>query len=172
MNKRAKFTLAVLLALFIAGCIASGTITFKFPLDDFVSSSSGLEVQEIDLTTNSDYNDHKDEIRSVDQIEVVGWFHNLLQTENQAEIFISDDGTFDDPDTVRTYATRVFVSPSIPGNDSVFISWAEARDHLENVPALRDAVDEGYFWIYGIAENSPYLVRYDLTLIITITVGG
>ena len=170
MRKSTKYTLAVMLSLLVVGCLGTGTITFKYDFDEFYTSSGSMHVEEVDLTTNEDYNDNKDRIKSVDQVSVVGWFINEEQVANSAEIFISNL-EYDEPDTVRKYATRVFTSPVIPGNDSVFISWSDALAHIERLDYLKERVDKGYFWLYGLADNSPFTFRCRITLLITITVG-
>jgi hypothetical protein len=170
MRKSTRYTLAVMLSLLVVACLGTGTITFIFDIDEFTSSSSGMEKREIDLTTNSDYNDNKDRIKSVDQVSVVGWFINEESAANSAEIFVSDV-EYSDPDSVRDYATRVFTSPVIPGDDSVFVNWSDALAQIENLPYLKERVDDGYFWLYGLAESSPFRIRCRITLLITITVG-
>jgi len=171
MIRNLKTISALILSLLIAGCIGSGTIIFVFDLDEFVSSSAGMEVVEVDLTTNSDYNDNKDKIKSIDQVTVVGWFVNLEPADNQAELYVADVGTYSTPADVRANATRVFVSPVMAGSDSVFISWSDGLSHIENLTVLKDKADAGYFWIYGLAADSPFTVRYRLSLVITMTAG-
>lgn len=171
MKKHINMILAVLLSLLIVGCIGTGTITIKHELAEFVSSNSGMEIVEVDLTTNNDYNDHKDKIKSIDQVTVIGWLVNELPAANQAQIWIADVGTYSTPDLVRENATRVFVSPVISGNDSLFVNWADGLDLIENLPTLKKAAENGHFWIYGIAEDTPFRVRFHVTLIITLTAG-
>lgn len=167
--KIAIFTFIV--PLLIAGCIGSGTLIIVFEIAEFVSSSSGLEVMEVDLASNDDYDDNKDKIKSIDQVTVVGWLVNELPDPNQAQIYIADVGIYSTPAEVVANATRVFTSPVIPGNDSVFIDWADGLSHIENLPALKDAADSGYFWLYGVAADSPFMVRFRITLVITMTAG-
>lgn len=171
MMKRIKMISAVLLSFLIAGCVGTGTITFKHEIDAFASSSSAMQKVEVDLTTNKDYNDNKDKIKSIDQVTVVGWLVNEHTADNQAQIWISDAGTYTTPDEVRANATRIFASPVIPGSDSLFIDWANGLDMIENLPALKEAADRGDFWVYGLAENAPFMVRFRITLIITMTAG-
>ncbi len=117
MKKRAFTISAVMLSLFIAGCIGSGTVRLEYEIDEFVSSSEDMIVEEINLADNEDYDDNKDKIKSVDQVTVVGWMVNLEPVENFAEIWIADVGTYLSPAEVRANATRVFISPVISGND-------------------------------------------------------
>ena len=171
MKKLKIGILALIVPLFIAGCVGSGTLIIVFELAEFVSSSSGIEVMEIDLTSNDDYNDNKDKIKSIEQVTVVGWLSNELQTENQAQIYIADVGTYSTPAEVEANATRVFTSPVIPGGDTVFIDWTNGLSHIENLPALKDAADAGHFWLYGVAADNPFMVRFRITLVITLTAG-
>lgn len=172
MRKSAIFILLAMLPLLVAGCLlATGTITFTHDIDEFTTSNGSMDKREIDLTTDSDFNDNKDKIQSVDQVSVVGWFYNGEQVDNFAELYISENGTYTEPDSVREYATRVYTSPVIPGNDSVFVDWADAIPLIENLSYLKDEVYDGHFWIYGLAQNSPFWFRCKLTLIITLTVG-
>jgi hypothetical protein len=170
MRKNITYTLAAMLSLLIVACLGTGTVTFKYDFNEFYTSSDIMHKEHVDLTTNSDYNDNKDRIKSIDQVSVVGWFINEEPVADSAEIFVSEV-EYEDPETVRENATRVFSSPTIPGNDSIFVDWADALAHIENLPYLKDRVDNGQFWLYGLAANAPFTVRCRITLIITFTVG-
>ena len=171
MKKLAILFTAILFPVFIAGCIGTGTIKLEYEIAEFVSASDGMVVEEIDLTTNKDYRENKDKIKSVDQVTVVGWFHNLQQADNYAEVWVAYTDTLSTPAMVRANATRVFKSPVIPGNDSLFINWSDGLSHIENIPTLKDAADRGNFWLYGLAENSPFTVRFRIGLVIILTAG-
>ena len=171
MKKYFAFAMAFLVAIYITGCVASGTVIIVFDIDEFVSSSTGMEVVEVDLTTNSDYNDNKDKIKSIDQVTVAGTLTNLESVDNQAEIWLAYTGEYDTPAEVRDNATRIFVSPVIPGDDDLLINWADGLSHIENLDALKDAAEAGHFWLYGLAADSPFTVRFRITLVITMTAG-
>ncbi len=171
MKKYLTFAAALLVPIYIAGCIASGTIIITYDIDEFISSSSGIWNEEIDLTTNSDYNDNKDKIKSIDQVTVTGTLTNLEDSTAQAEIWLADTGNYATQAQVRANATRIFTSPPIPGNSAIFISWSDGLSHIENLGALKDAADGSHFWLYGLAENSPFTVRFKITLVITMTAG-
>jgi hypothetical protein len=159
MKKYAKFGAPLLAIAVLAGCVGTGTITFKYEIDEFYSSGDYIEIREIDLTDNN-------------QVTVLGWIFNEEPVANQAEIWLSESELYPDADSVREYATRVFSVPAVPGNDSVFIDWENGLDHLENIPVLKDAADAGYFWLYGLAQNSPFAFRFRIGLVITMTVGA
>lgn len=170
MRMYSKLALAVLVPVLFGGCLlVSGTFTFTHEIDEFVSSNGAFQAREIDLTQDKDYNDNKDKIQSVDQVSVVGWFFNMSPQDNSAEIYIADVGTYQNADEVRANATRVFTTPEISGNDSLFVKWSDALGMIENLPVLKDKAEAGYFWLYGIAASSPFTMRFEATLVITIT---
>ena len=171
MKKYLSFVMALLVPIFIAGCVASGTIIIVFDIVEFVSSSTGMHVEEINLTENSDYQDNKGKIKSIDQVTVAGTLTNLEPADNQAEIWLAYTGSYATPAEVRSNATRIFVSPVIPGGQELLINWADGLNHIENLDALKDAADEGLFWLYGLAADSPFTVQFNITLIITMTAG-
>ncbi len=171
MKKYMIYGMALLVLIFIAGCVASGTLILVYDIDSFISSSTSIQVTEVDLTDNSDYNDHKDKIKSIDQVAVVGTLENLEFADNQAEVWLSDVGTYSSPAEVRANATIVFSSPVILAGDTLFIDWSDALSYIQNLQTLKDAADNGHFYLYGLAENSPFSVRFQISLVITMTAG-
>jgi len=157
---------------FFASCIVSGTITFIYDIDEFYSHSGSIQTIEVNLADNSDYNDNKDKIKSINHVAVVGTIENLMGVSNSAEVYISDIGTYTNPDTIRLYGKKIFTSPSVPGNDSVFINWSDGLQYIENLPDLKAAVESGYFWIYSLAENPDFNMRFKISFAITMTVGA
>ena len=163
--------MALLVPIFIAGCVASGTIIITYDIAEFISSSSGMHIEEIDLTENEDYEDSKDKIKSIDQVTVTGTLTNLEDSTTQAEIWLADTGDYATQALVRDNATMIFISPIIPGDSAIFISWSDGLNHIENLGALKDAAEGGHFWLYGLADNTPFTVRFKITLVITMTAG-
>lgn len=178
MNK-IKLALAALLTVsLIIGCgIATGSFTFGYELDGPISSTNAnLEWESIDLTTIDDYNDHKDKIKSVDNIALVGVVHNLGNTAVSGEVWLAYDSTYGDygnnsPDTVRAHGTRIFVSPVIPTSDSLVIDWEEGLSYIENFAEVQAAVELGQFVLYGLGDSQFFDVYIDVDIIITITAG-
>ena len=166
MKKYYLIGLAILSAAFIGGCILSGTVTFTYELDRSIISDNVTDTLDVDLTTESDYNDNKDKIKSIDAITVVGWVKNNDDDTNSVQIFMYDET---DPDP----AVRIFSSPRIAGHDSLLIDWADGLSHIENFDALKAQLqDDGIFHLYGTAESSPFNMDFAATLVITFTVGN
>lgn len=175
MNKT-KLALVTLLAisLIVACGIATGSFTIGYELDGPIESTDAdLDREVIDLTTISDYNDHKDEIKSVDNIAVVGTAYNYGNTPVSGEVWLVDfpDSNYTDPDTVRYYGTRIFVSPVIQPGEELVIDWANGLDYIENFSDVQAAVELGQFVLYGLGDSQFFYVYFDVSIIITFTAG-
>ncbi|OGC91506.1 MAG: hypothetical protein A2W25_00585 [candidate division Zixibacteria bacterium RBG_16_53_22] len=170
MIKNLLLTVALLIPVVIAGCLASGTLVVVFDIAEFISLPVSIVYQPIDLTLNSDYEDHKDKIKSIDTITLTGFIVNRGSSDAVSEIWISDE-LYTDTASVRQNASLVFISPSIPVNDTLFLHWADGKANMRNQDILADQIkDGGQFNVYGIADGS-FNLQYDLSVIITLTAG-
>jgi len=170
MKKNLLLALALLIPVVIAGCIGSGTIVFVFDFEGLDSSDQTFDSEHIILSENSDYEDNKDKLKSVDAITLVGYIINHGTADVMGEAWISDNllGSIDE---VRNNGTLIFESPVIPAGDSIFIDWSDGMEHIRNFAALEEQLKgDGDFYLYGIASGSFHL-EYQLNLIVTITAG-
>ena len=174
MNKINFAFAALLIAALITACgIATGSFTFGYELDGPIDSSSAtLDREVIDLNSIEDYNDHKDQIKSVDNVALVGWVaNNGPQVSGEVWLVNFPDSMYTDPDTVRYYGTRIFVSPVIPSGDTLMIDWSDGLSYIENFAAVQDAVEGGQFVLYGLGDDPNFDVYMNVNVIITITAG-
>jgi len=170
MKRNLLIALALLIPVVIAGCILSGTMVFHFNLTGGWISNGSLQTRHVDLSENSDFNDNKDKLKSIDAIVIVGDVINLGSEDLTAQVYISDN-QYTTPAQVEANATRIFVSPSVPANDTLHLDWTDGLSHMENLSAIEDQVKgDGQFYVYAISSSATGIV-YDLHLIATITVG-
>jgi hypothetical protein len=170
MKRNLLLALALLVPIVIAGCIASGTIVLVFDVNDISSSDDTVGSQFIDLNENDDYSDNKDKLKSVDAITLTGYVINYTDHDLIGEAWISDS-QYSDTTSIRQNATRIFTSPTISANDSLFLDWADGMSHIENFDYLVNELEtDGTFYLYGISSGS-FDLKYDLNLVITITAG-
>jgi hypothetical protein len=126
----------------------------------------------VDLYTNEDYADNFDKIKSVDVVSFVAKIYNLGTSANKAELYVSADTIPVNIDSIQARATRVFVSPSIAAGDSALITWNESHKYIQNEDVLKDFVlNRGRFWVYGIADSTPFSQRIIAQMVVTITAG-
>lgn len=174
MKKLLLFALISLTGLGLLSCgITTVNLTLTYHIDDIASTDDAVEVYTLDLNSDSDYEEHKDNIKSVDQIGVVAWLYNNLPSEATAEIWVATDDSYTTAEEVRDHGTRVFVLPEpIPASDSVLISWENGLTYMENTDYLTDLIiNEGTFAVYGIAAETPFDVKVVSEIVISLTVG-
>lgn len=179
MNK-IKYALAALLAVsLVVGCgIATGSFTFVYEIDDLIESThANLDFEYVDLTTIEDYEDHQENLHSLDNVAIVGTILNNGPGMASGEAWLAYDTSYaqygtDGPDSVRANGTRIYVSPGIPVGIELVVDWEDGLSYIENFSEIQTAVlDSGYFVIYGLGDNPVFSVDMDVDIIFTITAG-
>jgi len=180
MNK-IKYALAALLAVsLVIGCgIATGSFTFVYEIDDTITSThASLEYEYVDLTTIDDYNDHRDNLHSLDNVAVVGSFENIGLSVIYGEVWLAYDTAYatygaNGPDSVRAHGTRIFTTPApIPIGVPLAVNWEDGLAWIENFPEIQTAVlDSSYFVLYGLGSTDDFQMEMDIDIIFTITAG-
>ena len=176
MRTITHISLVVLITVFVGGCLTTGQIKVHENFGDGVTHNADTYSYDLDMNTNSDYVDNKDKVKSVDAVAIVGVVKNNLQTEIQAEIYISDDPNLETAVEIMDpkNATRVFVSPTIPGNGKLTINYTNGLAHMENTQAIIDQLfgdtADGMFTIYAIGSAANFDFEYKAEVVVTLTV--
>jgi len=156
---------AVVLAFAAAGCIlVSGQFLLKFDLDDWTGSTeSTVTKADIDLTTESDYQDHKDDLKAIADVAVLGKITNNGSDPIGAEVWMTPSSTpaYTTADDVRTHATRLWGKLTVqPGPaNAVTVGWDESSKLFTTAGKamlLDEAKGDGQFTLYLIAEQTTY----------------
>lgn len=171
--------LAAALALVAGGCLVTGQITIFQKVDEVATTNLLVTPILVDLNEEEDYVEHKDDIKSVDEISVVAIIRNNLATPADVEIYLSDEAGLTlveilDPER----ATLVFVAPTVPGNTGVAgsgvlkIGWADGFRYVVNKKAVIEQIlGDGKFMLYAVAEDE-FDLRIKAEIAVTLTVGG
>jgi len=168
---------AAITALVISGCLLTLQKTFVEDVNIGDTANNNVASHWVDLYTNDDYAENIDKVKSVDVVSFVAKIINNGATANKAELYISADtididGNFA-ADSIETYATKVFVSPTIAAGDSVLITWNESHKYVQNEDVLKDFVlNKGRFMVYGIADDIPFTHHIDGQIVVTVTAGN
>lgn len=161
---------AVLLAVATAGCIlVSGQFLLDFSLDDFAGSTeSTVTKADIDLTTESDYQDHKDDLKSIADIAILGKITNNGATPIGAEVWITPGPTpaYTTADDVRANATKLWGSLTVqPGPaNAVTVDWNESAKLFSTAGKtmlLDEAKGDGQFTLYAIGNDTTYNITVE-----------
>jgi hypothetical protein len=172
-----RWTLALILTVLVtAGCsLISGTVRVEYDFQSGLQHSTGQNVGAVnaDLTTNKNYNDNKDKIKSVDEVGFVFHAQNNLSNAATGEIWLSP--TQISPATaanIRAQARRVVHGLAMNPNGSMDVSYETSLSLEDNPDYLHEVVKGGKFFLYGLADGtSTFDITVDkLTAVVLLTV--
>ncbi len=150
--------LAMSVLLTVGGCLVSGTfiVTEMIYGIDF-TTNTGFYFYDLDITDNSDWEDHKDDI---DNIKLAGfemWITNNSVDANTFNAYIdpSDDPVLTTVGAVQSDATQIIKDlPVAAGNGTqTYISYDQSLTYLINFETLKTLAKEGKFHYYGMDES-------------------
>jgi len=177
-KKRYLWLLPLVLIAFVSGCwLFSGTWVIIYMVDnEDVVAAQGFYKFTVDITEESVWKDHKDDLDNIEDIAITFKLINNLSSAATARVYVSDDGTLSDTSAVKSSATIILDGISVPGNDSLQVEMAGYYDLLQNFEVLRDLVKTGIFTAYGIVPDmgiAPDIdVEFrDVVVIVTFSAG-
>ena len=146
-------------ALAAAGCmLTSGQFAATYQLPDpmRVQSELTLAGTDVDLNTISDYNDHKKELKRVEDMSLVGNFTNNTSTAAQIEVWIVPSGSLAlTPQELRANGSRLWGPLAVAANSTEKVDWDRSAALFVGRQALIDEVKgDGHFALYVIANGS------------------
>jgi hypothetical protein len=171
MTKYAILLIVIIALAISAGCVlSSGTMILTYEAEGYGAIGGGIQSVYVDLSSEKDFEKHKDKIESIDAVSIVGDIANTAGTTAGAEIWITDN-EYNNPDTVMAHGTRIFVTPNIALGDTLNINYANGLSYIQNLDVLKSKVENGTnFYVYGI-PNGTAVLWYHLGIIITMTAG-
>ena len=167
--KSAGMLITLVIAVLLPGCLVlSATESFSQRIGDFTVSSGSFDSENVDLSENSTYDDHKEDIELVDRL---GFSMNLVSLSGvpaTVSVYISDDPALATPAEVASKATLIFEDLEVP-TAGRSIDYEESLDLLLSFPALQGAVEAGTFTVYAIAGGDYNVAINDVIVTITMT---
>ena len=176
-NFRLWIPATLLAALMAAGCVfTSGQfiVTFDFPDPFTVVSPATLSGVAVDLNTESTYSDHKDDLKDVADLAIVGKVTNLTATATSVEVWMvaTPGGLLTTDAAVRGAGQKIWGALSVPGNGTVQIDWNKSAGLFTGRQALIDQVKgDGRFDLYAIGSGA-YSFRIDKGALIAVITAG
>src|SRR5712692_11946283 len=104
-------TAALLLGIAAAGCVlVSGQFLIDFKLTNFaVSTSTTVTKEDVDLTTEGDYNNHKSDLKGLADVAVLGKITNTGTSDIGVEVYMTPTTTnYLTPTEVTTNGTKLW----------------------------------------------------------------
>jgi hypothetical protein len=180
-NFRLWFPVTALAALMAAGCmLVSGQfiVTFDFADHGFdpllVDSPTALGGVQVNLNDVDTYADHKDELKDVADLALVGKVSNLTGTDTAIEVWmVASPGVMLTTDAaVRAAGQRIWGSLQVPANSSVQIDWNRSAALFGGRQALiAEIKGDGRFDLYALGTGS-YDFRIDQGALIAVISAG
>lgn len=180
-NFRLWLPVVALAGLVAAGCmLVSGqfvvTARFsQFGLDPLlVDSPTALAGVPVDLNEVDAYADHKDELKDVVDLALVGKVSNLTGTPTAVEVWMvaAPGAPLTTETAVKSAGVKVWGSLAVPANGSVQIDWNKSAALFVGRQALITEIKgDGRFDLYALGTGT-YELRIDNGALIAVVSAG
>lgn len=165
-----SLALVALAALAAAGCIlTSGQFVATYDLPDATFNTSGtFQGELVDLNTIGIYNDHKQDLKRVEDLALVGDIRNNGNASVQAEVWIVPAATTA-PTGIVAGAVKLWGPVTVPANSTVTVDWNESSKLFVGRQTLIDEIKgDGVFGLYLAAPSVTYDISTTNAAIITV----
>lgn len=155
---------ALAIALAAPGCVlVSGQFLIDFDLDDFTTTTESTVTQaDVDLTTEEDYNDHKEELKGLSDVAVLGTLENTGDAPINVEVWMTAT-TPSTPYTtaveVRSNATKLWGPFQVAAHTPKTVDWDTSAGLFSTTGKallINEIKGDGKFTVYAIAAEDTY----------------
>jgi hypothetical protein len=170
---RHPIALIGIVALIAAGCIVSGQFTIVVNIEDEIAYvNQVLNSAEIDLTNDDTWKDHKDDIQNIIDVKFELTLVNGTGGPITGEIYVSETEYTTAAD-VQDNALLVVSGIIVDANDERKITFSESAQYINNLTELLDLVEQGHFFVYGLAADPPFVITVEsgARLLVTFSAG-
>ena|SRR2546426_8251327 len=153
---------ALLLGLAAGGCVlVSGQFLIDFELKNFaVSTSAAVTKEDVDLTTEGDYNDHKNDLKGLADVAVLGKITNTGSSDIGVEVWMTPGTTnYLTPSQVTTNGTKLWGPFNVAVGKTKQVGWNESAALFSSTGKallISEIKGDGQFTIYAIANAATY----------------
>jgi hypothetical protein len=158
---------ALAIALAAPGCVlTSGQFLIDFELDDFTTTTQDTVTREdVDLTTEEDYNDHKDDLETLSDVAVLGTLVNTGDAPINVEVWMTAaPNTYTTSTEVTSNATKLWGPFQVAANSSKTVDWDTSADLFTQTGKdllIQEIKGDGQFTVYAIAAEATYSFEVD-----------
>src|SRR2546426_589496 len=162
MTKRSRIALAgAALVALTTGCILiSGQFLVQVELGDFsVDSALPVAGMYVDLPSDGTYRDHKNEIKSLEDVALVGSVHNPGAVGLSVIVYLMDGNPGPQPvSTITQQGTRVWGPLPVAAGATEVIDWDRSSGLFgSGKDVLLDQIKgDGQFSLYAVSDGSPF----------------
>ena len=153
---------ALAIALAAPGCVlTSGQFLIDFDLDSFsTTTESAVTREKVDLNTEEDYNDHKDELEGLADVAVLGTLINNGGAAINAEVWMTADETsYTTTAEVEANGTKLWGPFNVAAGATKTVDWDESAALFTTAGKallINEIKGDGVFTVYMIAAEDTY----------------
>ena len=164
-NLRLILPSLLLAGLVSAGCwLTSGQFTVSSELPDplNVTSPTNLFSAQIDLNTESEYKDHKSDLKDLADCALLGTFRNNTGTAITLEVLMTPEVTNFTAETAliaHSTTVKLWGPLALAGNESKKIGWDESAalfSQAGKTALLNEVKGDGVFTLYAKGTGGVY----------------
>ena len=151
--------LVTLAALAASGCfLVSGqfVVNYVLPTPLLVVGGSTLTGVSVDLNTIRDYSDHKNDLKRVDDLALIGDFKNNNTTPTNVEAWLVAAGTLNLTSAqLAANGVKLWGPLSVAGSGTQHVDWNRSASLFVGRQSLIDEIKgDGKFSLYIIANGT------------------
>jgi hypothetical protein len=164
--------------LVLTGCwLTTGQVTIDFELDDTtVTSPTDIQAEQVDLNTIEDYNDHKEDLKGLSDIALLGSVTNNGATAIGVEAFVTPETTnYTTEAQVRANAVKVWGPFDVAAGQTVTIGWDESAQLITAAGEqllIDEALGDGVFTVYLVGNAGTYSFEVNDGKLVLTLAGG
>ncbi len=138
----------------------SGTLRLTYYIkDDIHSVENQVEKADVDLSENEDWREHHDEVKGINRFLFGFGVINLADEDATAQFYVSEDGTLTTAAQVKDLGTLILDGVLVPAQDTVYVAAKDSYRYLQRHDQLEDFLLQGQFYLYCIANNTPFEIQ-------------
>jgi hypothetical protein len=155
MKNRSRLAAYALMGLMIGGCLLSGTfvVTADFT---FTASSGNVYFHAVDVTAESDWDDHKDKIDLIDAVGFEMTMDNAAGSAVTFNVYVAPwaaSQAYTSKAELDAHASIIIEDLTVPSGIS-HMTYVQSLGHIKNLTALKDLAKAGKFHYYGVTSGS------------------
>ena len=161
-----------LIAVLLTGCLITGTFITEilFTNIDFVPTEN-LYREQVDLTEDDTWEEHQDDIKSIDLIGFELWITNSSGSDQTFQGYVNpaDEQYYSTAANVQSNATVILDELTLaPGPN--YVSYPQSFTYIKNIETLKTLVESGQLNVYGLVSGGSFTLD-SLRVIVTFTAG-
>ncbi len=170
---RTTVPVLALAALAAAGCfLISGqfVVHYAFPTPLSLVAGGTLTGVDVDLNTVSEYNDHKEKLKRIEDLALVGDFRNNTGAAASIEAWIVPGAALNlSLAQVQAQGVRLWGPLSAGANSTVSVNWDQSSTLFVGRQTLIDEIKgDGRFSVYVVANGAFNLTLTNAALIVVV----